>query len=60
LCGIRVVPPSKGISEGRVSPKECKRLAEVDFPIAVVLKHAAREKLIVKKINTRALPGDLV
>lgn len=27
-------------------PKECKRLAEVDFPIAIVLKHAAREKLI--------------
>jgi len=23
-------------------PKECKRLAEVDFPIAVVSKHAAR------------------
>lgn len=27
-------------------PKECKRLAEVDFPIAKVSKHAAREKLI--------------
>ena len=27
-------------------PRECKRLAEVDFPIAVVSKHAAREKLI--------------
>ena len=27
-------------------PKECKRLAEVDFPIAVVTKHAAREKSI--------------
>ena len=25
-------------------PKQCKRLAEVDFPIAVVLKHSAREK----------------
>ena len=25
-------------------PKECKRLAEVDFPIAVVSKHSAREK----------------
>jgi len=23
-------------------PKECKRLAEVDFPIAVVSKHSAR------------------
>ncbi len=27
-------------------PKECKRLAEVDFPIAVVSKHAAKEKQI--------------
>ena len=27
-------------------PKECKRLAEVDFPIADVSKHAAREKSI--------------
>ena len=27
-------------------PKECKRLAEVDFPIAVVSEHAAREKSI--------------
>jgi adenine-specific DNA methylase len=27
-------------------PKECKRLAEVDFPIAVVSKQAAREKSI--------------
>lgn len=27
-------------------PKECKRLAEVDFPIAVVSAHSAREKLI--------------
>lgn len=27
-------------------PKECKRLAEVDFPIAVVSKHSAREKFI--------------
>lgn len=25
-------------------PKECKRLAEVDFPISVVSKHAVREK----------------
>ena len=25
-------------------PKECKRLAEVDFPIAEVSRHAAREK----------------
>jgi putative DNA methylase len=27
-------------------PKNCKRLAEVDFPIAAVSKHAAREKSI--------------
>jgi adenine-specific DNA methylase len=27
-------------------PKDCKRLAEVDFPIAEVSRHAAREKLI--------------
>jgi adenine-specific DNA methylase len=27
-------------------PKECKRLAEVDFPIAVVSKHSAKEKSI--------------
>jgi putative DNA methylase len=27
-------------------PRECKRLAEVDFPIAVVSKHAVREKSI--------------
>jgi len=27
-------------------PKECKRLAEVDFPIAEVSKHAVREKSI--------------
>ena len=31
---------------GPVIPKECKRLAEVDFPIAVVSAHAAREKSI--------------
>ena len=27
-------------------PRECKRLAEVDFPISVVSRHAAREKSI--------------
>lgn len=27
-------------------PRECRRLAEVDFPIAEVSKHAAREKSI--------------
>jgi len=29
-----------------VIPKECERLAEVDFSIAEVLKHSAREKSI--------------
>ena len=29
-------------------PKECKRLAEVDFPIAEVSRHAVREKAIVR------------
>jgi len=27
-------------------PKECKRIAEVDFPIVVVSKHSAKEKSI--------------
>jgi adenine-specific DNA methylase len=27
-------------------PKECKRLVEVDFPIAVMSKHSIREKSI--------------
>jgi len=27
-------------------PKDCKRLAEVDFPIAEVSRHAVREKSI--------------
>src|SRR5438046_2523484 len=27
-------------------PKECKRLAEVDFPIAALAKHSAREQSI--------------
>jgi hypothetical protein len=29
-----------------VISKDCKRLAEVDFPIAVVSRHSAREKSI--------------
>jgi len=29
-----------------VIPRDCKRLAEVDFPISVVSKHSAREKSI--------------
>ena len=30
-------------------PKDCKRLAEVDFPIATVSEHAIREKPVVHK-----------
>ena len=30
-------------------PQACKRLAEVDFPIAEVSRHAAREKPIVRQ-----------
>ena len=30
----------------RMIPKECKRLPDVDFPIALVSKHSAREKSI--------------
>lgn len=30
-------------------PKSCKRLAEVDFPIAAVSKHSIREKPVVSK-----------
>ena len=29
-----------------MNSKECKRLAEVDFPIAEVSRHAVREKSI--------------
>ena len=36
----------KGQIADRMIPKECKRLAEVDFPIAVVSTHSAREKTI--------------
>lgn len=36
----------KNIKINNMIPKECKRLAEVDFPIAVVSKHSAREKSI--------------
>ena len=33
-------------------PKECKRLAEVDFPIAEVSRHAARGKSIPMAMET--------
>jgi hypothetical protein len=32
--------------KGRVIPKDCMCLVEVDFPIAEVSRHAAREKSI--------------
>ncbi|RJQ44119.1 MAG: DUF1768 domain-containing protein [Gaiellales bacterium] len=38
--------PDQNLWGGSMIPKECKRLAEVDFPIAVVSKHSAREKSI--------------
>jgi hypothetical protein len=38
-------------------PKECKRLAEVDFPIAVVSKHSARENQFVMDIRQRFIYG---
>jgi putative DNA methylase len=40
------MPLKRGNKEGNVIPKECKRYAEVDFPIAGVSKHSAREKSI--------------
>ncbi|MCK8600137.1 NADAR domain-containing protein [Desulfoferrobacter suflitae] len=36
--------PEKDLWRGNMIPKECKRLAEVDFPIAVVSKHSVQEK----------------
>ena len=37
---------AEGQDSSTMVPKECKRLAEVDFPIAEVSKHAVREKSI--------------
>jgi hypothetical protein len=46
-----VSPPNSERLRGRetpkdyiVIPKECKRLAEVDFPVAEVSRHSAWEK----------------
>jgi putative DNA methylase len=39
-------PPGPVAGPRTMIPRDCKRLAEVDFPIAVVSKHAAREKSI--------------
>jgi len=36
-------------------PKECKRLAEVDFPIAVVSKHSAQDIPAVARRSAGAL-----
>ena len=38
-------------------PRECKRLAEVDFPIATVSRHAAREKSVRQGILRRCICG---
>jgi len=38
-------------------PIECKRLAEVDSPIAVVSKHSAREKSIRHFFHEIASPS---
>lgn len=37
------MPPAGNRKSEGLIPKECKRLAEVDFPIAVVSKHSARD-----------------
>src|ERR1700687_3444535 len=42
--GLDEVPRRARRGNGRMIPKDCKRLAEVDFPIAEVSRHAAREK----------------
>lgn len=42
---IKTKPATNEWSNSMI-PRECKRLAEVDFPIAVVSKHSAREKSI--------------
>lgn len=38
-------------------PRECKRVAEVDFPVAEVSRHSAREKSIVTGILRRFICG---
>ena len=38
-------------------PKDCKRLAEVDFPIATVSKHAASGTILLTP-NERRVAGD--
>jgi hypothetical protein len=47
------VTPGAGPQQRRfMIPKDCKRLAEVDFPIAEVSRHAPREKYIRETPNT--------
>ena len=36
-------------------PKECKRLAQADFPIAVVSRHAVQKKFITGSGDKRHL-----
>src|SRR5207244_5082303 len=43
---MRCIPCALHMRYEPMIPKECRRLAEVDFPIAVVSQHAAREKSI--------------
>ncbi len=45
-AAVPELKPTMNQGSDSVIPKECKRLAEVDFPIAVVSKHSAREKSI--------------
>lgn len=41
-------------------PRDCKRLAEIDFPIAEVSRHAVREKSIRHgHLSTPALKAEI-
>ena len=40
-------------------PKKCKRLAEVDFPIAVVSKHSRARSQFATDIHPRCTSGGL-
>ena len=43
---FNAAPETKGTATMGMIPRDCKRLIEVDFPIAVVSRHAVREKSI--------------
>jgi len=36
-------------------PKDCKRLAEVDFPIAEVLRHATHALQVERRMEIRSM-----